>query len=423
MKNYLKTIFLGGFMVLIAGLFSSSKLQIRASGNIKAGISKIIITPEKPVRMSGYDARKDPFKGVHDDLQAGAVVFDNGENKACIITAEVIAFAHDYVDETKERITRETGIPEQHILMTAVHNHGGPVTRAYGDDLTANEKEYIKTLQDKIVQVVKEAADNVQPLRIGAGKGECKMNINRRAKQANGSVWLGRNPDGVCDHEVGVIRIDDMSGKTIGVFVNWPCHATTGGQDNYQITADWPGAAARDIADEYGDPLVLITAGASGDINPIYGPNDNFNDINAIGKDLADEVVRVCKEIDTYELKDMEVVTETLNANGKKRSESRMPNVSLDPGPDVDIRITSLKIGNILFCGISGELMNEIGLQVKKDSPFKYTYILTHCNGSSGYLVTDKAYKEGGYEPMVSRTMPGTEEMIIQGFRMMNNEM
>ena len=64
---------------------------------------------------------------------------------------------------------------------------------------------------------------------------------------------------------------------------------------------------------------------------------------------------------------------------------------------------------------------SEIGMKIKKDSPYKNTFILTHCDGSSGYLVTDKAYQEGGYEPMVSRTMPGTEKIIRNTFKEINN--
>ena len=80
-----------------------------------------------------------------------------------------------------------------------------------------------------------------------------------------------------------------------------------------------------------------------------------------------------------------------------------------------------MKVGNIIMDGINGELVNQVGLDIKKDSPFTDTFVLSHCNGSSGYLVTDEMYKEGGYEPMVSRTMPGTAEQIREGFAKLNN--
>ncbi len=423
MKPRSRNYFTASIVIVLAGLLLSATPMEKQAEMLKAGTSKIKITPTDPVRMSGYAARSEPFKGVHDDLYASAIVFGNSLTKACVITCDVIGFSNEFVDETKQRILKETGIPEQNILITAVHNHGGPRTRAYGEEPSSNETTYVKTLQDKLVQIVQESNDRLQPVKIGVGKGTCKMNVNRRARHAEGGVWLGRNPDGICDQEVGVIRIDDLSGNTVGLLVNWPCHATTGGQENYQITGDWPGAAAREIENKYPEAVVMVSAGASGDINPIYGPNDNFDDINAIGQTLADEVINVAEGIETYPLKELEVATQVIKAAGKKNSESRMPNVSLDPGPDVDIRVASLKVGNILIAGISGELMNEIGLQIKEDSPYKNTFVYTHCNGNSGYLCTDKAYEEGGYEPMVSRTMPGTEKQIKDAFREMNNQL
>lgn len=52
-------------------------------------------------------------------------------------------------------------------------------------------------------------------------------------------------------------------------------------------------------------------------------------------------------------------------------------------------------------------------MKVKELSPFRNTWVITHCNGASGYLVTDKAYPEGGYEPSVTRAMPGAEGAIV----------
>ena len=76
-----------------------------------------------------------------------------------------------------------------------------------------------------------------------------------------------------------------------------------------------------------------------------------------------------------------------------------------------------------MLAGISGEVMNEIGLDIKKQSPYTSTIIVTHCNGSSGYICTDKAFSEGGYEVKVTRLMPGVEKpltnqiiQMIQGF-------
>lgn len=57
--------------------------------------------------------------------------------------------------------------------------------------------------------------------------------------------------------------------------------------------------------------------------------------------------------------------------------------------------------------------MTEIGMQVKKLSLYTNTVIITHCNGSSGYICTDAVYPEGGYEVMTTRMMPRVEKPLI----------
>jgi hypothetical protein len=83
-------------------------------------------------------------------------------------------------------------------------------------------------------------------------------------------------------------------------------------------------------------------------------------------------------------------------------------------GPDVEISLSVFKIGNLVLAGISGELMNEIGVSIKKQSPYSSTVVITHCNGSSGYICTDKAFSEGGYEVKVSHLEPGAEKPLVK---------
>ena len=390
------------------------------SSTLHAGSAKVNVTPDTPIPMSGYGNRSEAFKGVHDSLYVTATVFSDGSGKSAIITADLIGFSHSLCDEIIQKIEKTTGIKKDFILLSANHNHGGPRNKAYGDEALPEVEKYVVELQQNIVNAVVQANEKLQPAMIGMGKGTCNMNINRRAKFADGSIWLGRNPDGPCDHDVSVVRIDDLNRNPIALFVNWPCHGTVSGQDNYQITGDWPGASARYVEKAFGGNVIVpVTAGASGDINPIYGPNDNFRDIEAIGMLVGEEVERVVNTIETFPNGNIEALQMTVMANGKKPSESRLPNQKLESNDNVEINLATLKVGNVLFAGVSGELMTEIGMRIKAESPFRNTVIITHCNGNSGYLCTNLAYPEGGYEAMVSRTMPGTEYLISENLREM----
>ena len=380
----------------------------------RSGVSRVNITPPVAIPMSGYGGRQGAYQGIHDSLYAYAVVFDDGNLKAALITADLIGFSHQFCAETNRLIEEKTGIPAANIMLTATHNHGGPRNNAYGTEDNPDITNYVALLQQRIVEAAVIASGNLRPARIGAGKGKCNMNINRRAHFADGTIWLGRNPDGPCDKEVSVVRIDDVAGNPMAILTNWATHGTTGGQENYQITGDWPGATARFVMEKLGGNVVTpITAGASGDINPIYGPNDQFRDIDAIGMLLATEVVQVAQEIETYPGSPVSVNRVTIQAQGRKPTDNYQPHQALEPADPVEINLTALKVGNIVFAGISGELMTEIGMALKAKSPYSNTVVVTHCNGNAGYLITDQAYVEGGYEAMVSRTMPGTADAIV----------
>jgi neutral ceramidase len=411
------------FLALLIFLLSHTN-SFSAEKTISVGAAKINITPSVPIPMSGYGSRKGPFTGVHDELFAKALVFDNGTQKAAIIGADVIGFSHDRWDQLTSRIEKETGIPKLNILLSPVHNHGGPVTRVYGESDSPDVMAYNAELDDKLVDVVKKASQNIQPAHLGFARGECKMNMNRRARNAKGGIRLGKNPTGPCDHSVEVIRIDDLDKNPIALFVNWPCHATTMGGKNETITGDWPGATARFIKKELGEQVVvLVTAGASGNIDPIYRVKPDFNRLETeeIGIVLGKEVVKLTQNLKTLSTTGCLAQQRVISLPGKKPGDSYLAQESYEPGPDKDVRLSVLKIGHMVFAGVSGEAFTQIGQRVKELSPYKYTTMITHCNGSSGYLVTDDAYPKGGYEVKVTRVMSGAEKEITKNLLAMIN--
>lgn len=408
-------------LLLIMNAFLSGSGTASAENKILlAGISKVKITPETPIPMSGYGGRKKPFKGIHDDIFVRTIVFESGGEKAAIISAELIGFSHDFWEELAGRIENETGISSSAVLLSAVHNHGGPVTMVYNREPDPDIAEYRVWLMNRISDSVKEALGSMQAVTIGASSGECLMNINRRAYNPASGSTLGRNPYGPCDHEVGVVRIDKADGTPLAVLVNWACHGVVMGPRNLLITGDWPGAMARYIEENSDGLMAFLTIGASGDINPIYGPHIDFEDVrhyaygmDEIGMVLGKEAMRVFSEIETRPESGISVEQKVIGLP-KKTDETQFQQPKLGDKDTVDLRLTVLKVGTLVLAGVSGELFTEIGMQVKDRSPYRFTQIVTHCNGSSGYFVTDKSYEAGGYEPRSTRAKQGGEGIIVE---------
>ena len=70
---------------------------------------------------------------------------------------------------------------------------------------------------------------------------------------------------------------------------------------------------------------------------------------------------------------------------------------------------------NIALTGVSGEVLVMINSRLKEESPYRRTMMMTHCNGSSGYLCDDAAYDQLSYEIAVTHVKPGYAEDAIVG--------
>jgi hypothetical protein len=400
---------------------------------LMAGTAKVNITPRTPIPMSGYGGRNDPFKGVHDELFTRVLVLSDGKNKAAIISVELIGISNAFWKDVTYALEKKTGIRKEFVLLSAVHNHSGPAINVYDEDKAPEVLAYIEELKEKIIAATKDAMNTMVPVKVGVGKGECKMNINRRAQNGKGEIALGMNPYGPCDHEAGVIRVEDKAGKPVSVIMNWPCHGVVLGPRNYLITGDWPGAASAYAEKLFGENVTaLLTIGASGDINPLYGPHIDFENNNsyafgkdAIGEDLAKESLRITKGLKPFSTAMISASQRVISLPAKKKENE--PGIFQQPNSlkndSLQVRLSVLKIGNIILTGVSGEVFNEISVKMRSQSPYAFTWMITHCNGSSGYLVTDAAYSEGGYEVNSTRAKSGAEKAIIENLLAMINEL
>jgi len=440
MKSLITAIFLSCFVT-----FAFNATALAAALNaLKVGTAKVKITPTTPIPMSGYGGRNDPFKGVHDELYGRVIVFSDGVNKAATITTELVGLSDQFWDDLTTRIEKATGIKKDFILLSAIHSHSGPVTTVYDDGNSPDVLAYVEELKVKLLAATKEAVSNMVDAKIGAGKGECLMNVSRRAMDGNGNITLGVNPYAPCDHEVGVIKIDDKSDNHVALLMNWPCHAVVLGPRNYLITNDWPGAASNYAEKGLGGKLVApVIVGASGDINPVYGPHIDFEDNNsyafgkdAIGEDLANVSMQVMKDIKTYGTGNITAVQRVISIEAKEKEATNSLQPDTKDDGTLKVRLSAVKIGNIVFTGVSGEVFNQISVQMRNLSPYRYTFMITHCNGSSGYLVTDDSYPvagqkgyadktkpKGGYEPGSTRAKSGAEKAIIENLLEMINEL
>jgi hypothetical protein len=85
-------------------------------------------------------------------------------------------------------------------------------------------------------------------------------------------------------------------------------------------------------------------------------------------------------------------------------------------GPDVNILVGVLGIGNVGLASIQGEAYNAIGQQVKAKSPMTNTVFVGLANGQaySGFIPTDDAFGRYTFQVLGSRLKPGCAETSIR---------
>jgi hypothetical protein len=416
-------------VVCVILLFPTASAAQAKPAALRVGAAKVDITPaaESALPLSGYGGRTEPFKGIHDDLNVRAIVIDDGTTQAALIGCEVIGLAFPLVDRLIARITKETGIRQEHVLLSAVHTHAAPALGTYNEaaegDVAKRRAEYVQRLEDAVVTAVKQAQSRLQPATVGYGTGKVAVNMNRRARTADGGWMLGNNPEGVSDKTVAVIRFDTVSGQPIAIYANYAVHGTVLGPGNFQVSSDLPGAASRAVEKHFGDTVVAPwTSGAAGDQDPIYRTGTDFRNVAALGQILADEIVRVSGTITTSEPGRLRGFQKTISCPGKRTVQPPGPNreYQIEDADPVSIRLSLLMIHDIALAGVSGEVLTNIGQRLKRESSLNRTILVTHTNGSSGYLPDDAAYDQVSYEIVTTRVKRGcAEDGIVNGFREM----
>ena len=428
-------------------VMASFPLALQAeNAALQAGAASVDITPsaDAALPMSGYADRKEGFKGIHDHIYTRAIVFGDGSRFAAVVAWELIGVPNAVWEELSQRIARETGIPAEYLILCAVHDHSAPAPFGMYGNNSPKSAAYTKQVEDATVEAIRKAKGNLHPAKIGIGTGKAYVNINRREYSADSGWWLGYNAEGPSDKSVTVIRFDALSGKPIGLLINYAVHAVVMGGENYQISGDVAGATSRYVENYYrGKPedaprsdagaaiqlrpeettenvVALWTSGAAADQNAIsLARGSDFTMVDALGKILGEEAVRVAGAIRTTDQAKLRGKQQVVTCPGRKVEPGPLPRKEYkwEDSDPVGIRLSLLMINDIALAGVSGEVMTMIHEHLKKRATSSSTVMVTHANGSSGYIPDDAAFEQISYEITTSRLKPGcAENAIVNGF-------
>jgi neutral ceramidase len=411
-------------LVCCASLLSLLSLGSAQAADLRAGVARIGITPSQPVNMAGYESRKELSQGVHDPLSARAVAFERGGQRLVLISTDVLGFYGGSAPILRQAVLDECRLQPSELFLAAIHTHSAPTVTFDSARGHSNNVAYSKLLQEKLIEVVRTALAGLSPVQVGFGFGASPVGASRRevTQDENGKpkIVLGRNPELKTDRQVQVLKITRADQNDLAaVLFDYATHSTSLGPRNYIISGDVHGLAEQFVERYLGHNVVAPGfAGTSGDIDPWYRVLPGFNTTNGwvpetvlMGTLLGEEVVHVLEGIQkTAADAPLKTLFRTVQLPGKPKADAS----SSGEPPSVPLNVTVGRIGDIAFVGLGGEVFNEIGKAIKTASPFPCTVVITHCNGTAGYLPTRPSYDAGGYEVQSSPFAPGAAELIPQ---------
>src|SRR3954471_22877167 len=221
----------------------------RAETLREVGVASVDITPDYPVRLSGYGNRREPSEGVAQHIHAKALAIgSDAEGPAVLVTVDNVGVGVNIRDEVVRRLAAKTRVTNDHFAISSSHTHCAPMLvgvlpNIFSMDVPAEDwpavERYTRELTDNIEKAALAALADRKPAQLAWSVGKVGFAANRRRGFESKVV----------DHELPVLRVTAPDGKVRAVFASYACHSTTL-SFNF-IHADWGGCAQEALEREF----------------------------------------------------------------------------------------------------------------------------------------------------------------------------
>ena len=453
MRNWQLLRLIATFVCLILGSMFVGVPQGRGDDPllVAVGVAQVDITPEYPVRMYGYDARKTESEGVAGRLKAAALVIgeDAGEGPAVLLTVDCGAVPANIRDDVFRRLQTQVPLRSERFVLCNSHNHSGPDLMGL-PSMTGDEREhltrYAQELTERLTQVVRDALAARRPGRLAWAQGTVGFAANRRVLKDGKWSGFGAVPGAPVDHSLPVLRVTDVDGTLRAVVLNYACHNTTLRGNFKQIHGDWAACAREAIEADQPGTVALVTIGCGADSDP--APNGTVELCQQHGRAVADEVRRlltgawrpVAPALTTRQMPlvvpydtppPMDELEQLAKQSYPVEQLLKMIQRGEKPPAAKNYQIVTWAFGNDLaMVFLSDEVVVDYALRMKREFDGSRLWVNAYSHDVSNYVVSKRLIQEGGYEVNNSlsaevsyghpeRVQPPIEDRIVDHVRML----
>ena len=399
---------------------------------MRVGSARYCISPkEKTFYLLGYKTpiRNHPAEGIHDDIYCNSLLFDNGNQRVFILSADLLELEDDFVEEVKTKLNEIYQIPRDHIVICVTHNHSSIRDFHKNWEFGEFNQRYYENLIETIVQSF----------------GTCQANLTeataKYGRQIIEGFYSNRNhPGQLADNEVIVLKFYDKDEKPFASIVNWAVHSTVLGADNKLLTGDLAGQTCEKLGEKWGFYPVMVVGAAADCSNRFNRQGKDFAELERASNGLATAINEIPIN-DPIEFGDISYQTlshaihpdiskyhthlrETIEniRNGSIKPKGFPPEALIHKCEEqlkvnhynLVLQFEVLVIGNLQFYIFPGELGSKFGIQLKAATN-KLSIVIGYANGFHYYFLPEEEYGLS-FETIGNPVPPGEPEKIVAKF-------
>lgn len=447
------------FVLAGCGLISSADAGPLRAG---ADVTDITPLPEHfPISTAGSMAATF-YDSTEERIHCRTLMLGDEKTLISFTLVDSCLIPRELADSAKRIASEKTGIPAEHFTIAATHTHSAPTsTPAFQSNPSVAYQIFLaEQIADSIAKAfaklepaeagwaVGENSDQVfnrrwfvtEPYSNPFGDTTDEVRMNPGYDKGAGKV---SKPAGPVDPAIPLLAVRSSQGdkKPIGLLANYALHyvgnppRTADGKA--QLSGDYFDRFAKVMAEKVApgreDYVAILSNGTSGDINNIdfsspapekkYQPGEKMLEV---AKSVADSAFAAFEKIEYRSDLPIALTSRELDLGVRKpdaielaraheilSSPEQLINGNLKPveaiyaretlqlreyPETVPVRLQAYRLGDLCILTTPCETFVEIGLELKKLSPFPTTMVIELANGYNGYLPTPQQHGWGGYE-------------------------
>ena len=422
-----------------------------SAGDFQAGAAVTDVTPTTlPVIVNGGVLSR-TVDTISNRLNARSLALSDGETKLVMVVVDSCMMPKELLDESKELASKRTGIPTDHMLISATHTHSA--ASCFGALGTPPDDNYVPFLKEQLSDAIVAAVAELKPAQIGFATADApeytalRRWIRRPDRidtdpfgnaTVRANMHAGRNWDDVTgesgpeDPQLSLISIQTRDGKPLAVLANFSMHYFSGEKG---IGADYFGRFCEGLKNRIAPNsnfVGIMSHGCSGDIwrRDYTRPEswENLTDIDEFANGLANIAANALKSVEYKSDIDLAMAEQRMTLNYRtpdlqrvewarkivEAMEEELPKTKeevyaleqliLHERQQTEIVTQALRIGDIGVASTPNETYAITGLKVKAASPLSKTFVIELANGADGYIPPPEQHLLGGYNTWAARS-------------------